>query len=103
MLQNVPYLEVSDVFVKIGSKVFQLPWTTTNRQDWKAYVASFGRWIFGGGDSDRWEPLGESVAREINNQVVVTWAVTKTLINCCIEGIILPSYLGIVIICNKPL
>ena len=23
------------------------------------------------------------------------WAVTKTLVNCCIEGIILPSYMGI--------
>ena len=25
------------------------------------------------------------------------WAVTKTLVNCCIEGMILPSYMGIVI------
>ena len=28
--------------------------------------------------------------------VLPTWAVTKTLVNCCIEGIILPSCMGIV-------
>ena len=29
------------------------------------------------------------------------WAVTKTLVNCCIEGTILPSYMGIVISHSK--
>ena len=39
--------------------------------------------------------FGEMI--QIDLRIFFRWAVTKTLVNCCIGGIILPSYMGIVI------